>query len=102
MSRDQKEICGYCRYWEPNSRKDIEANPSSLLIAPGRCRLRAPELVRAGNEHTGFYSTTEWPSAEGGDWCGQFSERRDDWQSVGDAANQALANLRKRMDERKP
>ncbi len=98
MSKDQKEICAYCRYWEPNSR---EAAEKYTLIANGRCRIRAPELVSHGNKDEGLYSSTAWPSVQGGDWCGEFKGRRDDWQSIGDAASDVMANLRRKMDENK-
>lgn len=78
MSKDQKQTCLYCAAYSRGSDE----------MDYGQCRKRAPSIEG-------------WPPVGVLDWCLEFNERRDDWESVGDAANQALANLRKRMDERK-
>ncbi len=100
MSKDQKEVCLYCKAWQ--CKYPDQTFPEA---SKGQCRRHAPKthtyhLVTGGSE-----IKTAWPDAAGGDWCLDFVERRDDhlgtFTPVGDAVFGVMANLRKRMDERK-
>ena len=54
MSRDQKDICLYCKWW-------LESGDEGF----GQCRRHAP-------------SGEEFPQTMSNDWCGDFTERSAD------------------------
>jgi hypothetical protein len=64
LSEHTMETCSECRWWnvfppdfqDPNDPKEL-----------GECRRRSPERER--NEYS---SRAEWPTTDGGDWCGEF------------------------------
>lgn len=78
MSKDQKQICEYCSAFSTDGQ----------FFYGGTCRKKAP-------------GGGGWPRVNQQDWCLEFTERRDDWQSVGDAASDVLAAARRKMDENK-
>ncbi len=77
MSKDQKQICLYCAAF---------AQDNHSLTYQHQCRKYAP--------------AKGWPNVRENDWCLEFTERRDDWQSIGDAASTALSSIRRKMDEK--
>ncbi len=88
----------YCKHWSIKNRH----TPEHLVAdSVGQCRLASPKIMQFGSEAEGLQPKTVWPLTAGSDWCGEFTERRDDWQSIGEAANSALAALKKKMDEKK-
>lgn len=64
MSRDQKEICLFCRWfreWEDAIKAGYDF---------GECRVNPPVADREMNG--------KWPTVRAEDWCGKFQEHRDD------------------------
>ena len=78
MSKDQKEICLYCKWWQMNDCYDREDD--DLEIYPvlehraGVCRINPPIPVLVPAAPT----KGVWPEVWGGDFCGQFQNRPDD------------------------
>jgi hypothetical protein len=79
MSKDQKEICGYCVAFA----KDREN-----LYNRFQCRRHAP-------------TAQGWPHVREDDWCLEFTERRDDhgsepdtFQPIGDIATNILSRMK--------
>ncbi len=62
MSKDQKQICTYCKWWSPNTTTD-------LVALYGQCRVGAPI---ADSEGAGL-----WPTTGADDWCGKFQDHDD-------------------------
>lgn len=98
MSRDEKEICLYCRWWKPlyYLAPGDEAHRSS----PGECRVASPVLMQWGSLSVGLESKTSWPRTNGGDFCGEFTSHRDDhpksfdsWTTLGDAAKGIVGKI---------
>lgn len=71
MSKDEKEICLYCKWWSSKAKPDEKY----ALISDGRCCLRAPQNFQKGDQQDGFFVRTEWVTTQGGDFCGEFKER---------------------------
>ena len=86
MSKDEKEICLYCNWWNTEGRQ-VPTVISDYTIGKrlvGQCRLESPAIG--------------WPETFQHDWCGKFKDRRDDhesdnWQSIGDVANAVIDRL---------
>ena len=100
MSRDQKEICLYCKWWhfDPSETQLRWEGPEPKAHYTGLCRRHAP--VRRGGEVLKQYGA--WPMTNGGAWCGDFQERPDDhdsWQSIGDAATAVISQLNVENDD---
>ena len=83
MSKDEKQICAYCRYWDfgiPTS--SIPADV--LMVREGSCCYRAP---------VSYPETPKFPPMRGSGWCGEFKGHDDDhdpnadirpWQQIGE------------------
>ena len=98
MSRDQKEICLYCKWWVLEGFK----NDSEELVKRqvGECHRYGP--ARRGGEHYHLMNDPEWVRTHGGDFCGEFKNRPDDhdsWQSIGDAATAVISGLNVENDD---
>jgi hypothetical protein len=65
MSKDQKEICLYCKAWCIF----IDPGHEGMTMGHGECRLHGPTMNN---------SVQRWPTTVGDDWCLDFVERRDD------------------------
>lgn len=70
MSKDQKNICLYCKWW-------LEFSKSDKGKDGGMCRRYAPKgmVVIEASWKT---SDPDWPWTYEDDWCGEFENRRDD------------------------
>ena len=96
MSKDEKEICLYCRWWKLNDLyEDITDEELPYQRRAGECRVSAPVAIIAPR----CAVEAAWPQSFGEDWCGKFQDRRDDhesdnWQSIGDAANAVISQLK--------
>lgn len=74
MSKDQKEICLYCKWWVFHGYRHDE-NEDILKIQEGVCHRKSPDRFGGNQCPT---NTAFWPETRGGDFCGEFQERRDD------------------------
>jgi hypothetical protein len=79
MSKDQKEICLFCKWWKMNDLYAALEPDDDGIIYPlpenrgGECRFSAPSVRLDGKLAVGA-----WPQTFGRDWCSKFTERRDD------------------------
>ena len=83
MSRDQKEVCANCRWWDGNC---------PYGEGSGYCRVHAPALSNTPS----FLSN--WPLTRGDNWCGEFTSRpgdlefaRGELEKIGCQADRALS-----------
>ncbi len=72
--------CLYCRWWRPLNFDD-SSGACPDLDTVGQCHLNPPHIVQIGNFHDGMNSVTAWPRAQGFNFCGKFTGRRDDHAS---------------------
>jgi hypothetical protein len=77
MSRDEKEICLYCRWWKPLDYYQVPGEEAHTT-SPGECRVGRPVLMQWGGPSEGLEAKSSWPRTLGGDFCGEFTSRRDD------------------------
>lgn len=68
MSKDQKEICMYCKAWFWTGK--LEEN-----LYAGECRNCSPKTFQIG---TGADFRTKWPPVLSANWCLEFKERNND------------------------
>lgn len=97
MSRDQKEICLYCKAWR--EMKDMVSDLSEPVprwepSGVGECRRHAPTL-NVQNER--------WPSSIAEDWCLDFIERPDDhspytFEHISEPAQRVVGSLKIKGD----
>lgn len=75
MSKDQKEICLYCKWWfpEPSVLKDHVCERT-----PGKCRFNPPAVVQCGDASGGFYGAGMHPSSMADSFCSKFEDHPDD------------------------
>lgn len=82
MSKDEKEICLYCKAWKFVETKH---NRVSADFKIGECRFNAPAPMG------------RWPRTAERDWCLDFIERPDDHEStfehISEPANRVLSKL---------
>lgn len=69
MSRDEKRICQYCKWW----RQNFESGELPAENYAGECRVDSPVVILAPRRA----AEAAWPETFGHDWCGKF-EFRDD------------------------
>jgi len=73
MSKDQKNICLYCKWWRVFNRIEKEEE-----MWKGDCRRYAPresKLVgRLDFEDIQLSRRADFPWTYGGDWCGEFEK----------------------------
>jgi hypothetical protein len=67
MSKDEKEICLYCKAWNPTY--DVGENPRFWT---GQCRAKSPEYIATPTIESG---AAGWPKTKGGDWCLAFESK---------------------------
>jgi len=83
MSKDQKEICLYCKWYKAGKFSGSELNR-------GDCRLRAP----IPNTENG---QAMWPYVGQWDFCGDFTNRPDNHEStfehISEPANRVISKL---------
>jgi len=89
MSKDQKEVCMYCKFWKCD---DKHAPEEVVPMIFGSCRINPPMVMQAGSQ-VDYAHATCWPKTRGGDWCGSFEEPRPDkyasirpWQHISEIA----------------
>ena len=95
MSKDQKNICAFCKNWKAET---MNFPDTHIEYVYGKCRLRAPTLIQMGGTSEGMCAETMWPSSRGGDWCGEYAERRDDhvaelpstWQHISEPVAEVI------------
>jgi hypothetical protein len=102
MSKDQKEICLYCKWWKMHDLySDIEPDEDGIFYPPGErrggeCRVSPPAAVLS----PGRPVEGRWPEVFGGDWCGEFTGRPDDhasdttFEHIGDAAARVIGRIK--------
>jgi hypothetical protein len=87
MSKDQKEICLYCKAWCIL----IDPGHDGMTMGRGECRLHGPVLANY---------VQRWPTTVGDDWCLDFVERPDDhvsdttFEHIGDAAARVIGRIK--------
>jgi hypothetical protein len=95
MSKDQKQVCMFCKFWNCNYRNV----PENLMTdTNGDCRFSHPRLMSIGSNTEGKEVVTRWPRTRGGDWCGRYAERRDDhvadlpstWQHISEPTAEVI------------
>ena len=93
MSKDEKEICLYCKFWVLEGFRHTDEG--FLMQQEGDCRRKSPD--RKGGELSP--NAPAWPVMRGGGFCGEFKGHPDDhdsdnWQSIGDAANAVVSQFK--------
>jgi hypothetical protein len=71
MSRDEKETCGYCRFFS-----------GKVDDIGGTCRRSSPvtrPIVRMENNKPIYSYIADWPTLLADEWCGEFQNRRGDY-----------------------
>jgi len=82
MSKDEKEICLYCKWWHFYAAPGYE---DLWKAQPGECRRRAPI--------TDDHNDTLFPPMRGGDWCGEFEDRGDTWEHISRPAQRVIDGI---------
>jgi hypothetical protein len=74
MSKDEKDICLYCRWWRHDSNFTIPGMDDTVATR-GHCHIAAPVVIQFGSFQDGLGARTVWKSTHGGEFCGEFKER---------------------------
>lgn len=97
MSKDQKEICMYCRWWKMNDLYDgVTASDMPVERRAGECRVSPPVPIVAPARAV----EAAWPQSFGEDWCGSFADRPDNhiaelpdtWEHISKPAMRVIEN----------
>lgn len=76
VSKDEKEICLYCKWWHPFNKLDKDE-----LNWQGDCRRNPPKTRWVGKidfERIMLDKRPDWPMTYGQNFCGEFKERPSD------------------------
>ena len=97
MSKDQKEICMYCRWWKMIDLYDgVTASDMPVERRAGECRVSPPVPIVAPARAV----EAAWPQSFGEDWCGSFADRPDNhiaelpdtWEHISKPAMRVIEN----------
>ena len=88
MSKDEKQICLYCKWWKTHT----------FARTNGNCYYSPPVVLQMGSSETGYRAETFHPDARASNFCSKFEDRPDDhvsdtWQSIGDAASAVVDKI---------
>lgn len=101
MSKDQKKICLYCKWWTVHEMySDSDDIPPEGL--PGICNYNPPVVVQFTSMTGAMDHRTVLPNARGGWFCSKFQNRSDDHEGpehISKVADRVLERIKPKSGE---
>jgi len=93
MSKDEKEICLYCKWWRPNAPGEYIREDTR-----GICHLTPPAVIQAGDAVSGFHGVSVFATSRADSFCSKFENRPDDhdpdtWEHISRPAQRVIDGI---------